>query len=55
MQIKTPHRRAAGNGREGIQGDKVMVPFRMWFKSRLHAACLSFMAGVMPPKAMLGR
>lgn len=32
-----------------------MVPFLVGFKARLHAACLSFMAGVMPPRAMLGR
>jgi hypothetical protein len=31
------------------------LPFLAERKNRIHAACLSFMAGVMPPRARLGR
>lgn len=38
-----------------ILGRAVIPPFLMGFSRRIHAAILSFMAGVIPPMAMLGR
>ncbi|MDY0302018.1 MAG: hypothetical protein RBQ99_10595, partial [Trichlorobacter sp.] len=33
----------------------VLLPFLVALTSRIYAACLSFMAGVIPPRAILGR
>ena len=36
-------------------GNEVIPPFLLGSSRRIHAAVFSFIAGVMPPMAMLGR
>ncbi|EFO31895.1 integrase catalytic subunit [Roseibium sp. TrichSKD4] len=38
-----------------LEREGVIIPFLMGFKTGLQAASFSFIAGVMPPMAMLGR
>ena len=53
VPVQVPRVRDRGANEDGV--NPVIPPFLMGLSRRIHAAVFSFMAGVIPPIAMLGR